>query len=394
MYFPIFKANLKPIKSKERKKWLKQYPELKKYQRSLESLDSKIRCITQVIRYCKFIGKNPKELVGYTPKTKEVKREKASDWLDDFCNEYLDWIEEYPEKKDVLSINSMAGLVGSVRGLYRENRLELPTSVGRQIFKRVPKEWDTSTPNRKDIENYRKLMLCDRDKLAVHFDSTIPLRKNELRQLKWEDIKDFSEEYPYIILPYYRLKGKYRGVWFIGIVCKSLKEELIKWKKELQTRFAKYKLKWSDSNHIFMTRIGIPRLMNRGAFNNLFVRASKEFKRKYHFKVTLHDFRRYFESYLDKAVRDGVEVPRNYRYWMLGHQLEGVSFHYNQVEAHIPNIIEMFKELEPYLDIDLPEPTESKYQKLEREKGELLKEVKELRIMIRRLTEELKKTKI
>jgi len=365
------------------------YPEFRRYIDSLTTSQSKKRYSRVITHYCKLCGLNPHELVNLGT-TDEEKIRNASIKLQDFCD---DWLRQKQQGIELAPLSEMISLIMSVRGFYKRNWLKLKEGVGDNVLLLAPSELGTYTPSKEEANEFREIMRGKRDKMMIHLVSCCPLRKEEVRNLNWKDIQDFDEDYPYILLPSKRLKGKgrYKGVWFFGVICKTLKKELVEWQNEQKRVCKKQKIQWSETMPIFTTwnRKMKIRGLEFWGLTAILRRATKDYKTKTQKRITLHDFRRYFRRQLNKARESGIPIPEDYDYWFLGHKLEGVNYAYSQIEANIPNMIRIFEELEPFIDIDLEEPKETKYQRLEREKADLLDKVKDLTKQISELNKRL-----
>lgn len=378
----------------ERKKEIKEYTEkhkaLRKYLNTLSNPRNHYNCAMAIIRFCEIMETNPTELCSHsTPQEREVKRYKGEQLVDDFEDYWIEWRKENPTDKS-LTISTALSIVYSIRGMFRVNKVDLAKEVGKRILKLAPVSFETYTPTMEDIRHFRDTSPYLRDKVLIHFVSILPLRRNEVRQLRWRDLEGFPhEEYSFVILRPERLKGKKKGVWFVGIITKSLKKDLIEWQKEQKAQFKRLNQNWSLNTPIWSPlmklRISKTKMMSYDGFNNATSKITVKFFKKYNIRITLHDLRRYFEKQIEIARQHGVPVSKKYSYWFLGHKLEGVEFHYNQVEPHVPLIIELFKELEPFIDIDCTRPQISKWDKLEKEKEKLQARIRELEEIIQTL---------
>jgi len=395
------------ISEAQRKKWVQDYPELKAYEDGLKSINSKQHCTKDVIRYCRIVGKTPTELCNLGT-TRDDKIIEASKLLKAFCNTIENWVLNHPAKLCPLKYTMAWSISKSMRGFYRENLLDLPKAIGKLPFP-TPSEERTYTPTREDLRHFREETKTFRDRVLVHWLSTIPLRKNEIRGILWNDF-DLTEEYPYVVLSAERLKGKYPNVWFVGVICQSLKKELKKLREEQKKKFEKNGLKWSEFTKVFITH-KFNRKLNAFApigyaeLGRIANNARKKVIKKYNVDISLQDVRRYFENRLDYAESQGVSVPRNFREWFLAHKLKGSKPHYNKVKASVPQIIEVFKQLEPYIDLDYSEANIKKtmldkWKQLENQGkskeeiiGEMYEEIKGMMQLItqRALTEQQRK---
>ena len=347
----------KEISEAQRKNWVSKYPELKAYEDGLRSPHSKKHCIKDVIRFCWITGLNPIKLCNLGT-TRDDKILEASKLGKAYVNLIENWVLVHPDQRCPLKPTMSWSIAKSMRGFYRENLLDLPKTIFKMRMP-TPSEKRTYTPTREDLRKLRNEMKTFRDRVLTHWEATIPLRKNEVRGILWNDF-DLTEEYPHIILSSERLKGNYPNVWFVGVICKSLKKELMKLREEQKAKFKKRGLKWSEfvpvfQTHKFNTKAQTFTEIGYSELGRVFNNARKKMIKKYKTDISLQDMRRYFENRLDYAISQGVSVPQNYREWMLAHKLKGTKPHYNKVKASIPQIIDLFKQIEPYIDLDYSE---------------------------------------
>jgi len=302
--------------------------------------------------------------------------------LNKLLSDFEDWIlEEYknPSKslEKILKKSQLLNMCKGVKGLLRANGV----SVDRKIFQRIfnmhlePKRG--YVPTKEEIKKFYA-QAGNRLKLIIQFLTNVPLRRKELLELKWSDL-NLKEKEPILVLKSSRLKGggrgRYEGCTFAMVICDNLRQALKKRKEEEQSRFKrlyesevkrlsekglemetiKKKLKhleWSDEIHVFLSSyyeydeekdVYYIKPLSWKTLGNEFNKLAK----KTGIPITVHSFRYYVEStILSVQGRNSPMLDL-----ALGHKPMGVRSRYGKLYEDKAKMRELFKELEPYLDL-------------------------------------------
>lgn len=318
--------------------------------------------------------------------------------LDDFESYCL---ESY--KNPTLSFSKFlpkntAILIGKgIKGFYKWNKIDLANATLKRLF-RMPKEKKrTYVPTKKDIRKFRDYA-NPRDKLLIEFTTNVPLRRQEIvESLTWRKL-DLTKPYPMTVFKAHELKGhgvgRYEGCLFLGIICESVRKKLIERKKEEELRFQREKEKWegkgytftsefTDKTNVFLSSeitineeektVSIEPLSYK-AIGNLIYAVQKRVK----IPLSIHKLRDYFQDTINAHA--GEDANSVYANAMTAHKIEGTKRIYSHPEKQYHRVLEVFKKLEPYVDLDYDE-TKAK-DKMKRRAKELQEQGKPIEEII------------
>jgi len=304
--------------------------------------------------------------------------EELNKLLNDF-EEYI--LEEYknPSKslEKTLKKSQLLNMCKGVKGLLRANHVNVDRKVFQRIFNMHLEPQRGYVPTKEEIKRFYA-QAGNRLKLVIQFLTNVPLRRKELLELRWSDL-NLEEKEPILVLKAHRLKGsgrgRYEGCVFAMVICENLRKALKKRKEEEQSRFKrlyesevkrlsdkvlgmetiKKKLKhleWSDDIHVFLSSyyeydeerdVYYIKPLSWKTLGNEFNKLAK----KTGIPITVHSFRYFTETtILNVQGRNSPMLDL-----ALGHKMSGVRSRYGKLYEDKAKMRELFKELEPYLDL-------------------------------------------
>ena len=374
---------------------------MKRYARSLAKT-SQINSLRAIMKFCRIVHKTPAELInmGYKKISENYEIRDTSEiekMLEDFETYCLEAYQNPTlDFAKILPKNTCLLIGKSVRGFFRVNKFDLPQETLSNLFSmRIDKKKDY-VPTKKDIKRFISYA-NPRDKLLFEFATNIPLRRQEitgqdvtgewsLTGLTWAKLGDLSQPYPMIVFKDYELKGrakkKYQGCLFIGILCESLRKKLLTRKDEERLRFQKEKEKWESKGYVFKSEFS----ENTKVFLSSEVtiegktvtieplsykaigHAQTTIQRRTKLGLSIHLLRDYLQNMLNAHAREDFNSV--YANAMLSHKIEGTARFYSHPEQQYDQVLEVFKKVEPYIDLDYDE---TKIQNI------MLQKAKELR---------------
>jgi hypothetical protein len=329
-----------------------------------------------ILRFCWITGKTPRELIamGYNKLgLRDVSQiEKLLDSLENYCikayeNPTLQFEKVFPK--------SSASLIAkTIKAFFRQNKLDCSKSTLKKLMKLRAEKQRTFIPTKKDIKQFRNYA-NPRDKLLIEFTTNVPLRHEEIEEsLTWEKLRDLSKPYPMIIFFDKDLKGhgkdKYEGCLFVGIICESVRKKLIQRKEEEQQRFLDTKAIWESKGYKFTSEFN----ENTKVFLSSEVTVNEQDKtvsiehlgyksmsnlidaiqRRSGIPLSLHKLRDYFQDQVN-AHCSNEELKSVYANAFLAHKVQGTKRIYSHPETQYDKVLEVWKPLEPYVDLDFDE---------------------------------------
>lgn len=331
-----------------------------------------------ILRFCWITGKTPRELVamGFNKiGLRDVSQiEKLLDSLENYCikayeNPTLQFEKTLPK-------SSIALIASTTKGFFTANKLDCSKKTLRTLMKLRGAKVRTFVPTKKDIKEFRNYA-NPRNKLLIEFTTNICLRRSEIQEfLDWEKIGDLSKPCPMIVFKDFELKGhgkgKYEGCLFLGIICESVRKKLIQRREEERQRFIDAKATWESKGYKFtseFTKKTKVFLSSEATINEQDKTVSiepldyktmgnliDEIQKRSKIPLSLHKLRDYFQDQVN-AHCSNEELKSVYANAFLGHKVQGTKRIYSHPETQHDKVLEVWKPLEPYVDLDFDEST-------------------------------------
>jgi hypothetical protein len=356
---------------------------------------TQINSLRSLMRFCWCVKKTPKELMDMAyVKIGEAELKSESDvekMLDDFETEIL---RQYKNPninfEGILTKNMCILIAKAIKGFYGQNKINLGRKTLNNLYNMHIEAQHTYVPTKEDIKKFRE-HAPEHFKDFISFVTSVCLRREEIAEsLTWSKI-DLSKPYPMVILKEHELKGhgkgRYEGTLFLGIVAESVRKKFILRKENERKRFEdtkslyeskgyKFVTPFSEGTHVFTAsevtideekkEVGIYPL-SHDAIGDIFEKTQKITK----IPLSCHLLRDYVQDMINRYC--GQEANSVYANCMLAHKIEGTRRIYSHPEQQYDKVLEVWKMIEPYVDLDLDSNTVSlklfeKFQEL-RKKG-------------------------
>lgn len=372
---------------------------VKRYEKSL-SQTSKAGSIKNLMRFCWTTHLTPKQLIALAYKDKRIVEKLCDDWEDYVLEKYENPTLDFGNQ--ALNKHTCVHIAKSVKGFFKRNKLSLSDVTFSRIFDfkaRIPRK-RTYVPTKKDIRTFWNMAL-PRDKLLIQFGVNVPLRREEmcgqlhtgqwaLTGVTWEKLGDLTKPHPMLIFEDWELKGQgkdqYEGCLFIGFLSESVRKGLIERKKQEQERFRLTKDEWEDKGYTFISEftektkvfLSSQRRINEKektvsinplgyhAIGNVMMRNQRRCGIPLHF----HCFRNFFQDMLNVYSRKNTEAreigQEDYSVFenvLVGHKIQGTKRIYSNPEKYGDEILKVWKQVEPYIDLEFPEKTKEQLVK-------------------------------
>jgi len=340
-----------------------------------------------ILRFCWIVHKTPSELIQLGRENYKI--------LEKLLNDFEEsTISVYDNKSFNLAIyfkkSQCVNMAKCVKGFLKANDVPVGKKIFDRIFKMPTEKQRDYVPTKEEIKRFWG-HANERFKLIIQFLTNCPLRREELLSLTWKDL-DLETEYPILTLNSQRLKGrgkgKYEGAVFSMVICENLREELKKRKESEQKRFntlyedelgrlmskgyskeeAKERIKhleWKETLPVFLSSDNIYNQekdvfeinpLSYKTLGNLF----DELQRNTGIPISAHSFRYYVESVVTRELgQDNPMIDL-----ALGHKPTGIRSKYQKVWKDRNKMLEYFKKLEPYLDLQYTEQKKEELAKL------------------------------
>lgn len=310
------------ITEKERLKWCYSFKAGKRWLNAIKvdksgSKHTEREYTRAIYTYCKWIGKNPDQLIA--DRKQELKNEDTKKNAEDKVREFCVMLQN---TRDITRTTIATKYHAPVKSFYNYNDLPLKLKTPKHTMRRREPHTTEEIKALMQIANVRERAI-----ITVLKDSGIS--RQDVVKLTYGDIKtEFETEKQFIHLKVVRQKESLEYDTFIGKNTVECLKAYLNKRKNLGEQI-------TDDSPLIASLQGTS--ISPEGLSLIFIRLSKEVG----FKTSPHRFRKFFESHL------GLSVPSMLvRYWM-GHSL-GVEGHYflPPIEKQREKYVEAYKEID------------------------------------------------
>jgi len=316
---------------------IREYPEVKRWLRKLESEYSRKNYVRLIIRYCEATEKNPSELI-------ELKKKSTNHEAEDLLDEFID------EAEKIKYSNSMIySITIAIRSFYKWNYHDLSAGAGK--YTRHKKKV-YRTPDKKTLRKYLKGANL-RDTALINFMAASGIAVGSIPNLKWKHV-NLNEDVPHIGLKPEEIKGKGKGIYskieqhtFLTPFAKQALIDYKTWKERKQQK------ELTSEDYMFTSMDTSNEKLGLSGIRTLFLRRSENAG----ITFSPHDMRRFVQTALETARLQPSWIKK-----ILRHKISGEEAPYSQPK--IEALRKAYAEAIPQLDLgEKPEVNEVEKRK-------------------------------